>query len=359
MRESLASDSLPRYNLRVRTSDFDYHLPQELIAQTAVEPRDSSRLMVVSRADGLIQHRRFYDLPEYLRAGDVLVFNDSRVIPARLYGVRIGTGGRIELLLLNRVSLGMWRALVRPGRRMREGIAFEIPDPSGKDGMRGEIVEVEPGGIRLVRLEGEENLGRVGVVPLPPYIREPLKDSERYQTVYARVEGSVAAPTAGLHFTPALLERVRSLGAETAFVTLHVGWGTFRPVKDEDVSSHHMHEEFWELGQEAADAINRARRDGRRVISVGTTAVRLLEQAARLSGGGALAAGAGWADIFITPGYSFRIIDALITNFHLPKSTLLMLVSAFAGRDLIFEAYREAIEQRYRFYSFGDAMLIL
>lgn len=346
----------------MRTSDFDYELPQELIAQTPVEPRDSSRLMVVSRADGSIQHRRFYDLPEYLRPGDVMVFNDSRVIPARLYGRRImdstgspQVGGQIEILLLSRLSPGVWRALVRPGRRMREGIAFEIS--SDGDGMSGEVLSVEDDGTRIVRLSDEEHLNKVGVVPLPPYIHAPLADSERYQTVYSRIEGSVAAPTAGLHFTPRLLERVRDMGVETAFVTLHVGWDSFRPIKTDDVSSHKMHSEYWELSPESAETLNRAKREVRRVISVGTTAVRLLENAASLHGGN-LRPGSGWADIFITPGYKFRVVDALVTNFHLPRSTLLMLTSALAGRDLILRAYREAVEQRYRFYSFGDAMFI-
>ena len=290
--------------MAVRTSDFDYHLPRELIAQTPMEPRDHSRLMVVCRADGSIRHRRFYDLPDFLRPGDVLVFNDSRVIPARLYGRRIGTGGRVELLLLGRRSPGLWRSLVRPGRRMREGDAFEVPGPGDGGGIRGEVVGVEPDGTRTVRLWGEDNLRQVGVVPLPPYVHEPLQDVERYQTVYARVEGSVAAPTAGLHFTSELLDRVRAKGVETVFVTLHVGWDSFRPVKAEAPSDHVMHAEYWELDRQAADAVNRAKREGRRVISVGTTAVRLLEQAALLGGadGGPLAAGSGWADLFILPG---------------------------------------------------------
>ena len=344
----------------MKTSDFDYNLPLELIAQTPIEPRDHSRLMVLSRAEGSIQHRYFYDLPGFLRRGDVLVCNDSRVMPARLYGQRIGAGGRVELLLLTRLSPGVWRALVTPGRRMREGAKFEIRGDVGEAGMSGEILEVEADGTRIVKLGGEENLDRMGVVPLPPYIHEPLADAERYQTVYARVEGSVAAPTAGLHFTPALLDRMRSLGVDAVFVTLHVSWDSFRPVKSEDPSSHRMHSEYWELSPQAAEAINRAKAEGRRVISVGTTAVRLLEQAAALHPGpdGTLVAGSGWADLFILPGYRFRVVDALVTNFHLPRSTLLMLTCAFAGRDLVFEAYREAIEQRYRFYSFGDAMLI-
>ena len=343
----------------MKTSDFDYHLPKELIAQTPMEPRDHSRLMVVSREDGSIEHRHFYDLPEYLRPGDVMVFNDSRVMPARLYGKRTGTGGRIELLLLHRTSPGVWRALVKPGRRMREGDAFEIEGGGGV--MSGEVVGVEEDGSRTVWLSGEEELEAVGVVPLPPHIHEPLEDAERYQTVYARVTGSVAAPTAGLHFTTDLLERLRSAGVELAFVTLHVGWDAFRPVQAEDFTTHELHSEYWELGRDAADAINRAKREGRRVVSVGTTAVRLLEQVAALphSTDGAVDAGSGWAELFIYPGHTFRVVDALVTNFHLPRSTLLMLTSAFAGRERVLEAYRVAAEQRYRFYSFGDAMLLL
>lgn len=353
----------------MKTSDFDYHLPRELIAQTPIEPRDHSRLMVVSRADGSILHRRFHDLPDYLRTGDMLVFNDSRVFPARLYGRRDGSGGKVELLLLSRTSPGAWRALVRPGRRMREGTGFVIVGSRDGDEITGEILGVEDDGTRLVRLSDEDAIPRLGVVPLPPYIHETLDDTERYQTVYARVEGSVAAPTAGLHFTQELLEKVCDIGVETVFVTLHVGWDSFRPVKDEDPTSHSMHSEYWELGRDAADAINNAKREGRRVISVGTTAVRLLEQAAALEGGddGPLTAGSGWADLFILPGFQYRVIDALVTNFHLPRSTLLMLTSAFAGhvlspaegRDLVLRAYREAVANRYRFYSFGDAMLIV
>ena len=352
----------------MKTSDFDFDLPQELIAQTPIEPRDHSRLMVVSRADGSIGHRHFYDLPELLRPGDVLVFNDSRVIPARLYGRRAGTGGKAELLLLARLSPGVWRALVRPGRRMREGARIEIAGHGEGDGMTVEVLQVEPDGTRTVKLCGEENLERTGTVPLPPYIHEPLTDTERYQTVYARAKGSVAAPTAGLHFTPALLDKVRDLGAETVFVTLHVGWDSFRPVKSEAPASHKMHSEYWTLGQKAADAINRAKREGRRVVSVGTTAVRLLEHAASLREGvgvevegprDCLEAGSGWADLFILPGHRFRVVDALVTNFHLPRSTLLMLTCAFAGHDLVLNAYREAIDRSYRLYSFGDAMLVL
>ena len=343
----------------MKTSDFDYPLPKDLIAQTPTEPRDHSRLMVVSRIDGSIQHRHFYDLPQYLRPDDLLVFNDSRVFPARLHGTRSGTGGRIELLLLHRLSPGVWRALVRPGRGLREGNAFEVS--RGGHNIDGEVMRVEVGGDRIVSLSSEEDLDRLGVIPLPPYVHEPLEDTERYQTVYARVAGSVAAPTAGLHFTPGLLDRIQALGVELAFVTLHVGWDSFRPVRTENIASHTLHSEYWELSPEAAHAVNRAKREGRRVISVGTTVVRLLEQAASLQNDAdnAISSGSGWADLSIYPGYRFRMVDALVTNFHLPRSTLLMLTSALAGRELVLRAYREAIDHRYRFYSFGDCMIML
>ena len=346
----------------MKTAGFDYHLPKELIAQNPAEPRDSSRLMVLSRADGSIEHRHFYDLPDYLHPGDLLVFNDSRVMPARLHGTSAGTGGKVEVLLLNRLSAGLWRALVRPGRRMRAGAAFEVGE--GDVRISGEVVYQQDDGSRTVRLTGEEHIDRLGAVPLPPYIHEPLEDPERYQTVYSRVQGSVAAPTAGLHFTPGLLDRVRAMGVEMTFVTLHVGWDSFRPVSAEAVADHKMHSEYWELGQDAADAINRAKVEGRRVVSVGTTAVRLLEQAALTQEGDdgrqTVAAGSGWADLFIYPGHEFRVVDALITNFHLPKSSLLMLTSAFAGRErLLGGAYREAAEHGYRFYSFGDGMFVV
>ena len=340
----------------MKTDDFDYHLPEELIAQTPVEPRDHSRLMVLDRASGNLEHRRFYDLPDYLRPGDVLVFNDSRVIPARLYATR-ASGGSAELLLLRRLEPGRWHALVKPGRRMRQGDTFE----ASRDGRRitGEVVEVHEDGSRTVELSGEEHLDALGAVPLPPYIHEPLADPERYQTVYARTRGSVAAPTAGLHFTPQLLDKLRSQGVETVFVTLHVGLGTFRPVTVDDAESHKMHPEYWELSHDAAEAIGKAKAEGRRVISIGTTAVRLMEQAAAVSVDRKVSPGSGWADIFIYPGYRFQLVDALVTNFHLPKSTLLMLTSALTGRDRLLSAYQEAASQGYRFYSFGDAMLIL
>ena len=339
----------------LRTSDFDYNLPESLIAQTPIEPRDHSRLMSLSRTDGSILHHRFYDLPQLLRPGDLMVFNDSRVMPARLRGTR-STGGAIEILLLSRLSPGVWRAIGRPGRLLRPGALFEVTGEGGS--IQGEVLQIEPDGERIIRLDGEERLHDVGEVPLPPYITETLADSERYQTVYAREEGSAAAPTAGLHFTGDLLEKVRGMGVQTEFVTLHVGWGTFRPVKGDDVTDHKMHAEYWELSPGAADAIRCAGAEGRRVISVGTTAVRLLENAASLSEDGLPKAGSGWAEIFITPGYRFKVVDALITNFHLPRSTLLMLTSAFTSREIMLNAYVEAVAQQYRFYSFGDAMFI-
>jgi S-adenosylmethionine:tRNA ribosyltransferase-isomerase len=341
----------------LKTDDFDYHLTEELIAQTPVEPRDHSRLMVLDRASGAIEHRRFYDLPQYLRRGDVLVFNDSRVIPARLHARRVGGGGSVELLLLKREAPGRWHSLVKPGRKMRQGDAFEV----SRDGLHitGSVVAVHEDGSRTVELSGEEHLDALGVVPLPPYIHEPLADPERYQTVYARAQGSVAAPTAGLHFTPELLDKIRAQGVETVFVTLHVGLGTFRPVTVDDPESHKMHPEYWELTPDAAKAIGKAKAEGRRIISVGTTVVRLMEQAASQTADGALSPGSGWADIFIYPGHRFQLVDALVTNFHLPKSTLLMLTSALAGRERLLTAYQEAASAGYRFYSFGDAMLVV
>ncbi len=339
---------------------YGYDLPQELIAQTPIEPRDSSRLMVVNRGERRFEHRVFTDLLEYLRPGDVMVFNDSRVFPARMYGVRADTGARIELLLLQRRFPGVWHTLARPGRRMTPGTAFELR--GGTVSIEGEVLEAHDDGSRTVRLSEEDRLDEIGVVPLPPYIQKPLEDPERYQTVYARERGSVAAPTAGLHVTPRLMEEISGNDVETAFVTLHVGWATFRPVQVEDITSHDMHAEFYRIDEASAETINRAKREGRRVIAVGTTTVRLLEYAASLGSGEGTATvpvGSGWADVFIYPGYSYRVVDALITNFHLPESTLLMLVSAFADRELMLAAYREAVDRRYRFYSFGDAMLIL
>ncbi len=360
----------------MRTSDFDYDLPPELIAQTPVEPRDSSRLMVLHRDNGSTEHRRFTDILEYLRPGDLMVFNQSRVIPARLFGVRDDNGGKVELLLLRREADGVWEAMARPGRRLRPGATVSIIPPGAEPVdaqplvLSAEILESRDGGLKAVRLSSEESIDRMGHTPLPPYIRQRLDDPERYQTVYAREPGSAAAPTAGLHFTPELLSRIRDNGIETAFVTLHVGLDTFRPVQGEDPTEHHIHTEHYSLTQQSADALNRAQAEGRRIIAVGTTSVRVLEQAAADAEreGRSFAPVEGDASIYILPGHRFRAVDAMITNFHLPRSTLLMLVSAFAqhaadegasGRETMLAAYAEAVRRRYRFYSFGDAMLIL
>ncbi|MDP3063994.1 MAG: tRNA preQ1(34) S-adenosylmethionine ribosyltransferase-isomerase QueA [Chloroflexota bacterium] len=368
----------------MRTSDFDYPLPAELIAQTPIEPRDHSRLLVLHRETGAIEHRRFYEIGDYLRADDLLVFNDSRVLPARLHG-HVPTGGRVELLLLKRLSPRLWEALGRPGRRLRPSAQVGIESPDGPP-ITARVEEAREDGVRVVRLSTEEGLERAGQVAVPPYIHTPLADPERYQTVYARAPGSVAAPTAGLHFTPELLARLRERGVRQAFVTLHIGLDTFRPVTEEDPKQHKLHTEAFSLPLETADELNAARREGRRIVVVGTTTVRVLEQAAawsergRVEGistphrercgmmpppsGGGRETGevrpvSGWAELFILPGYRFKLCDALITNFHLPRSTLLMLVSAFAERERILAAYAEAVRQRYRFYSFGDGMLVL
>ncbi len=340
----------------LKTSDFDYELPPELIAQTPAEPRGSSRLLVLKRADSSIEHRRFSELLDWLRPGDVLVANDSRVVPARLFGRRWPSGGKAEVLLLHRLEAGLWQALVRPAKRLGPGTVIEIAGADGEAGT-AEMVAVGEGGLRLLRLSDEAIVDRWGQVPLPPYIHKPLEQPQRYQTVYARVRGSAAAPTAGLHFTEHLLDSILAAGVELAFVTLHIGLDTFRPVRHEEPRQHAMHSEYCQLAPEVARQLNQARAEGRRVICVGTTAVRAVETAARASG--QVQPFSGWTDLFILPGYSFKVVDALITNFHLPRSTLLMLVSAFAGSDLVRRAYHEAIAQRYRFYSFGDAMLIL
>ena len=341
----------------MKTTDFDYLLPESLIAQTPIEPRDHSKLMILDRTSGEIKHRHFFDILDYLIEGDVMVFNDSRVIPARLYGKEDVRGHEVELLLLSQLQKNVWRSLVKPGRRMRAGSKFVIG--SEGDSIEGEVIDVEKSGTRIVRLDDDEKINDIGVVPLPPYIKKRVEDPERYQTVYSHREGSIAAPTAGLHFTKDLLSRIREKGVKIVFVTLHVGWDSFRPIKTEDPEKHEMHSEFWELSSESAETINKAKLDGRRIFSVGTTAVRLLENAANLQKGSLLRAGSGWADIFITPGYKFKIVDNLITNFHLPKSTLLMLTSAISSRELIMRAYADAVQNEYRFYSFGDAMLIL
>ncbi len=338
----------------MKTSDFDYALPDELVAQVPTEPRDHSRLLVLDRSSGEVEHRRFYEIGDYLRSGDVLVLNESRVIPARLLGRKAGGGARIEFLLLNRSEGGEWEALVRPGRRVREGTVVEV----GTDkSLRVEVVSKMEDGAVTVRLSNEQLIESHGEVPLPPYIHSDLRDPERYQTVYATRKGSVAAPTAGLHFTPALLEDLASGGVEVARITLHVGLGSFRPVKSENPAEHRLHREYFEVSDQTARRLNEVRGAGGRIVALGTTAVRALEQVARPDG--EVIPYSGWNELYILPGYPFRVVDAMITNFHLPRSTLLMLVAAFAGRERILEAYRVAVENRYRFYSFGDATLIV
>ena len=340
----------------MKTSDFYYDLPKELIAQDPLRDRSASRLMVLNRVSGEITHRHFHEITQYLHPGDCLVINDTKVIPARLYGRREETGGAVEVLLLRRMDADTWETLVRPGKKARPGTKLFFGDGS----LRGEVVDVVEEGNRLIRFsyDGifEEVLDRLGEMPLPPYITHKLEDRSRYNTVYAKHEGSAAAPTAGLHFTPELLQQVEDMGVKIARVTLHVGLGTFRPVKVEDVTQHHMHSEYYQISAEAADMINRTKEAGGRIIAVGTTSTRTLESAADEDG--RISPCGGWTEIFIYPGYRFKCIDALITNFHLPESTLLMLVSALAGKEHIMHAYEEAIRERYRFFSFGDAMFI-
>ena len=337
--------------------DFDYELPEELIAQDPLADRSSSRLMVIDRASGSITHRHFKDITDYLKPGDCLVLNDTRVIPARLIGVKEDTGAVVELLLLKHLDDGCWETLARPGKKLKVGARVSF----GEGLLTAEIVDILEEGNRKVRFsfEGifEEILDRLGEMPLPPYIHNKLEDRERYQTVYAKNSGSAAAPTAGLHFTKELLDRISDLGVKKAFVTLHVGLGTFRPVKTENITEHHMHTEYCEVSGETADIINSTREAGGRIICVGTTSVRTLESMAKDDG--TVRAGSRDTDIFIYPGYRFKCVDGLITNFHLPQSTLLMLVSAFYDREKVLEAYRQAVEEKYRFFSFGDAMFLM
>lgn len=336
-------------------SDFDYDLPEERIAQVPIEPRNASRLMVLDPVTKEIEHRHFYDLKEFLEPGDTLIFNDTRVMPARLIGHRDQTGGKVEVFLLRRLDANHWETLVKPGKKAKPGNVIRFGDElsctvTEHTDFGGRIVEFHYEGIF------EEILDRLGETPLPPYIHEKLEDKERYQTVYNREEGSAAAPTAGLHFTKELLERIEQKGVHLAYITLHVGLGTFRPVKVEDVTAHHMHSEFCMISAETAALLNETRRAGKRIVCVGTTSCRTLESLADENGG--FAERSAWTDIFIYPGYRFRAMDALVTNFHLPESTLIMLVSAFAGYDFTMRAYREAVQERYRFFSFGDAMLL-
>lgn len=340
----------------MNVKDYDYDLPEELIAQDPLEDRSSSRLMVLDRQTGDVEHRHFTDILEYLHPGDCLVINNTKVIPARLFGVKEDTRAKIEVLLLKRKENDIWETLVKPGKKAKPGTKIVFGDGL----LTAEVVEVVEEGNRLIQFhyDGifEEILDQLGQMPLPPYITHQLKDKNRYQTVYAKYDGSAAAPTAGLHFTKELLQKVKDMGVDIAEVTLHVGLGTFRPVKVENVLDHHMHSEFYMVSQEAADKINRAKESGHRVIAVGTTSTRTLEAAADENG--RLHETSGWTEIFIYPGYQFKVIDALITNFHLPQSTLVMLVSALAGREHVLHAYEIAVKEKYRFFSFGDAMLI-
>ncbi len=339
----------------LKKSDFFYNLPEELIAQTPAEPRDSSRLLVYNRATDKVEHRIFHDIKDYLKKGDVLVVNNTKVLPARIYA-HTEHGGRVEVLLLKRISALRWEVLVKPGKKCRPGTHLVVDE-----GLSLTVSSVTESGERIVDFECEgvfeEALERVGSMPLPPYIHEKLRDKNRYQTVYAKTDGSAAAPTAGLHFTPQLLQEIKDMGVEVAEVLLHVGLGTFRPVKEDAVTDHKMHSEYFEVSQSAADIINRAKREGRRVIAVGTTSVRTLESAAAEDG--TLSPCRGNTSIFIYPPYKFKCVDCLITNFHLPESTLIMLVAAMVGREKILELYNIAVEEKYRFFSFGDAMLIL
>ncbi|WP_069649386.1 tRNA preQ1(34) S-adenosylmethionine ribosyltransferase-isomerase QueA [Caloranaerobacter ferrireducens] len=340
----------------MRRQDFYFDLPEELIAQFPIEKRDSSRLMVLDKKTGAIEHKEFKDIIDYLNEGDCLVLNDTRVIPARLFGQKEKTGGKIEFLLLNRIEKDKWEVLVKPGKRARVGTTFIFGDGI----LKADVLEIGEEGIRIVefKYDGifEEVLDRLGEVPLPPYIKEKLEDRERYQTVYSKKEGSAAAPTAGLHFTEELLEKIREKGVEIVYITLHVGLGTFRPVKVDKLDEHKMHSEFFEVSEEAANTINEIKKKGGKIIAVGTTTTRTLESSSNNEG--FVVPKKGSTDIFIYPGYKFKVIDKLITNFHLPESTLIMLVSALAGRENVLRAYNIAVKEKYRFFSFGDAMLI-
>ncbi len=340
----------------MKKSDFYYDLPEELIAQTPLEQRDSSRLLVLNKENGKVDHSNFYNIIDYLNEGDLLVMNNSRVIPARIFGNRIDTGAAVEFLLLKQIETNKWETLVKPGKKAKPGHRFDF---SGI--MQGEVEDIGEEGIRIIRFESEENiytaLDKIGQMPLPPYIKEHLEDKERYQTVYSDPIGSAAAPTAGLHFTEELIEKLHQKGIKTAYVTLHVGLGTFRPVKEDEITDHIMHSEHYVLPQETVDLINETKASGGRVIAVGTTTTRTLESVARDKG--ELCACDGSTDIFIYPPYKFRVLDGLITNFHLPESTLVMLVSAFAGYDNTMNAYKEAVNEKYRFFSFGDSMIII
>lgn len=340
----------------MKKEDFYFDLPEELIAQTPIENRESSRLLVLNKKTGEIEHRIFSDITQYLNKGDCLVLNDTRVIPARLFGHRKETGSSVEFLLLKRIDKDRWETLVKPGKKAKPGTIFNFGDGV----MEGEILEIKDGGTRIIefRYHGvfEQILDKLGEMPLPPYIKEKLKDKERYQTVYAKKEGSAAAPTAGLHFTESLLQKIKDKGINIVYITLHVGLGTFRPVKVKNIEKHDMHSEFYEIDENSAALINNTKKTGGKIVAVGTTSVRTVESASNEQG--EVLSQSGWTNIFIYPGYKFKVIDNLITNFHLPESTLIMLISALAGRENVLQAYDEAIKLRYRFFSFGDAMYI-
>lgn len=341
----------------MNTKDFYYDLPNELIAQTPLQDRTSSRMLVLNRQSGKTEHLHFYDLIDKLNSGDCLVMNNTRVIPARLYGNKEGTGGKIEFLLLKRIDINTWEVILKPGRKARKGARFEFGDGI----LKAEILDVIEDGNRIVRFEyegvWEEILDKLGEMPLPPYIKEKLTDRERYQTVYSKIEGSAAAPTAGLHFTTEFIDKIKEKGINIAYLTLHVGLGTFRPVSVENVEEHKMHTEHYEISAESAEIINKTQKNGGRIIAVGTTSVRTLETCAAKYG--EIKECSGDTDIFIYPGYEFKCVDAMVTNFHLPESTLLMLISAFAGKENVMNAYSEAVDMKYRFFSFGDAMFIV
>lgn len=340
----------------MRRQDFDFYLPEDLIAQTPLKNREDSRLLVLDRKNGEIEHRKFTDIVDYLNPGDCLVLNDTRVIPARLFGNRIGKEETIEILLLKRMENETWETLVRPGKKVKPNTIVEF----GNGILKGKVLSIGEDGTRIIKFDYsgifEEILDRLGEMPLPPYITETLEDRERYQTVYAKNKGSAAAPTAGLHFTEGLLEKIKDKGVNISYITLHVGLGTFRPVKVDNILEHHMHSEYYNIPEDSANIINWTKSNGGRIICVGTTTVRTLETVADKSG--YIKPSSGWTDIFIYPGYKFKIVDKLITNFHLPESTLLMLVSAFSTREIVLNAYREAVKERYRFFSFGDAMFL-
>ncbi|MGL5149521.1 MAG: tRNA preQ1(34) S-adenosylmethionine ribosyltransferase-isomerase QueA [Clostridium sp.] len=340
----------------MQVKDFDFYLPEELIAQHPLEKRDSSRLMVLNKETGEIEHKRFHDIIEYLKAGDTLVLNNTRVMPARLIGEKEGTGGKIEFLLLKRIEGDKWECLAKPGKSAKIGRVFTF----GNGDLKATVVDILEEGNRVIEFSYkgifEEVLDALGEMPLPPYITERLEDRERYQTVYSKEQGSAAAPTAGLHFTPELLSEIKAKGINIAYLTLHVGLGTFRPVKVETIDAHHMHSEFYQLDKENADIINNTKKNGGRIISVGTTSTRTLETIGDENG--EVKEQSGWTEIFIYPGYKFKVVDNLITNFHLPESTLIMLVSALAGKENVMNAYNEAVKEKYRFFSFGDSMFI-